>query len=493
MPHRPVSRDQPGLAGLPVELKELICNSLYQRNPDGSPNTHGRKALVHLSSTSRIFRHLAQPLAYHSFTYSSMNLGKLVRTLVQRPDLAAGVKELHQPVRGFCDDSTEQLDLLMSVIDGLSLLRESQDISRFGRWDDQDVIVEDVCIELIIVLSPNLETVRLLGLEKGQHQRNQHPLLYAHCRKIIDQSGQRRNLPNLRHLELGRKADNMPYTRPSIDTAAMLSRMMNLRQLFIRGVSNLHDSTFGQEQFGRLQPTLHHLRVMELRECALETRDWGEIFLGQLISMAPGLEHFRYASEHYRYPEPVAKHLSVPHMLRAIHTRDSIINLKSLDICLGAFARCKWHNRGNVVGVGDLDKFSNLETLKLDENAVCRYYDSPLNLDLSVPVTTCLTGILPRGLKRLVIRVFKGPESHIWGDLKELAFNMFQFPRLESVVIQAISKTDNSSHWSRFKEQVSVQEEMLQEPWSKTGVDFQTEVHRYSLPETEHGVLGVMN
>ncbi|KAJ3547036.1 hypothetical protein NM208_g1718 [Fusarium decemcellulare] len=481
-----------GLGVLAVELKELICLALREPNPDGTQTSDGQKALLSLCATSRVFRQVAQPLAYYSITHERINLVRLVQTLRWRPDLAASVKQFYQPIAGIYNVSSEELVFLRSVVDQLRLCSPSQDISRFGRKPEQVVSLEDVCVELIIALSPNLQTLKLYSLEKGMNQQNQYPILYAQFRRASDPND-KSELPCLHHLELGRtRTDDMPFTRPSIDTALMFKATPNLRQLFLRGITNLHDSTFGQEEFGSLHPTLIYLHSMELQECALETRRWGEIFLGQLIDMAPNLEHFRYASEHYRYPDPVAKHLSVPHMLRAIRTQHVTINLKSMEICLSAFARCKWPNRGNLIQVVDLERFSKLETLKLDENAICRYYDSPLNADMSVPTTTCLTEILPRQLKTFVIRVFKGSESHIWGDLAHLASNSFLFPRLEFIGVQAIFKSENENHWMKFEKKVLEQGLLLKDQFATSRIRVEVEVFKHKLPERENGVLGIV-
>ncbi|RSL47813.1 hypothetical protein CEP54_013216 [Fusarium duplospermum] len=405
---------------------------------------------------------VAQPLAYRTLTHESVNLVNLVRTLFNRPDLAAEVREFRQPLAGFCEGTAQELKLLSSVAHELHPFDGSEDITKFRRDSNQDVILEDVCVELIIAMSPNLETLGLYSPKKGTNHRNQYPLLYKRFRKVS-------KLPQLHHLELGRKDTiKMPFTRPSIDTALLLNGTFNLRQLLIRGVTNLHDSLFGQEQFGRMQPTLDSLRHIELQECALETRNWGEMFLSQLVAMAPNLEHFRYTSEEYRHPNPVARHLSVPHMLRALRTLDANLNIKFLDIHLGAFVRCKWPNRGNLISMTDFEEFPALQTLKLDENAICRCWDSPINMSMPQSATACLIETLPRRLQEFTLRVFRGTESHIWGDLVELAHSLYQFPSLERVVVQAISKRHNYIQWANFQDQVFEQKRSLEKVWSTT-------------------------
>ncbi|KAL2670135.1 hypothetical protein Neosp_015016 [[Neocosmospora] mangrovei] len=473
-----------GLGTFPFELVQQICHDLLPSELHDSSN-EGHKALVNLSGASRIFREIAQPLAYRTLAYEPINLPKLVRTLFSRPDLAAEVREFCQPAVGFCEGSPEELKILSSVAHELHMFYQGDAISRFGRVADQDVLLEDVCVELIIAMSPNLETLRLYSPKKGTKRGNQHPLLYKRFRRVS-------KLSKLHHLELGRQdTTEMPFTRPSIDTALLLNATSNLRQLLIRGVTNLHDSFFGQEQFGRMHPTLGTLRHIELQECALETRDWGEMFLSQLVAMAPNLEHFRYASENYRYPDPVARHLSVPHMLRALRTLDANLKIKFLDIHLGAFARCKWPNRGNLISTPDLEEFPAIQTLKLDENAICRCWDSPINMSMSRSATACLTETLPRDIQKFTLRVFKGTESHIWGDLIELVHSVHRFPRLKCVVVQAISKGHSDSQWVNFKDQVLEQKQSLEKTWSTTEVRFMVQMLRDVLPNEENGVLGI--
>ncbi|RSM02415.1 hypothetical protein CDV31_010917 [Fusarium ambrosium] len=470
-----------GLGTFPLELIQQICHDLL---PSDSSND-GPKALLNLSGASSIFREIAQPLAYRTLTHESVDLGKLVRTLSSRPDLAAEVIEFRQPLVGFCEGTAQELNLLRAVAHELHPFYESEDIAQFGRGPEQDVILEDVCVELIIAMSPNLETLRLYSSKKGTYNGNQYPLLCKRFRRVS-------RLPQLHHLELGRKdTREMPFTRRSIDTALLLNGTFNLRQLLIRGVTNLHDSLFGQEQFGRMQPTLESLRHIELQECALKTRHWGEMFLSQLVAMAPNLEHFRYTSEKYRNPNPVARHLSVPHMLRALRTLNANLNIKFLDIHLGAFVRCKWPNRGNLISTTDLEEFSAIQTLKLDENAICRCWDSPIDMSMSPSATACLTETLPRRLREFTLRVFRGPESHIWGDLVELAHSLYQFPSLERVVVQAISKRHNDIQWINFNDQLFDQKESLEKVWSKTKVQFVIQVFRDVLPTEEKGILGM--
>ncbi|KAF4974206.1 hypothetical protein FZEAL_8866 [Fusarium zealandicum] len=483
-------RDQRlGLGSLAFELQELICHNLWQPGSDGLISNDSQTALLNLSGCSRVLRDIAQPLAYHTLTHGFINLGKLVRTLHERRDLASCLRTFHEPLRGTCTNNAAQKNFLRSVADEFQLWYEGHDQMRFRRSKDSDLVLEDVCIELIIILSCNLQTLKVYSPNNGVDQRkDQYPLLYKHFRNISPST--------IRHLELGRKSTvDMPYTRPSIDTALMFHGTQNMRQLIIRGVSDLQSSLYGQESFERMiaSSTLKRLRLMELQECALDTRDWGEMFLGQLVWMAPNLENLRYISQHYRNPEPVAIHLSVPQMLRAIRTSDSIISLKSLDICLCAFVRCEWPNRGNLISASDLEEFKSLETLKLDENAVCGYYDSPLDPDLSSPVTSCLTEVLPRRLRQVVIRVYKGSGSHIWGDLAELAVRSFQFPDLGSVLVQAISKAEKDYKWSLFEEQVLKERKLLKGIWLETKVKFEIEVYRTALPDKEHGVLGVIS
>ena len=473
-----------GLGTFPFELLQLICHDLLPSEPRDSSDD-GPKALLSLSGASRTFREIAQPLAYRTLAHEAINLAKLVRTLSSRPDLAAEVREFRQPAAGFCDGTAQELKVLSSVAHELHMFHEGEDILRFGRGSSQDVVLEDVCVELVIAMSPNLETLRLYSQKKGTNHGNQYPLLYTRFRRV-------NKLSKLHHLELGRKDTiEMPFTRPSIDTALLLNATSNLRQLLIRGVTNLHDSLFGQEEFGRMHPTLDSLRHIELQECALETRDWGEMFLSQLVAMAPNLEHFRYASESYRYPNPVARHLSVPHMLRALRTHDANLNIKFLDIHLGAFARCKWPNRGNLISTADLEKFSGLQALKLDENSICRCWDSPINMSMSRSATACLTETLPRDIRKFTLRVFRGTESHIWGDLAELAHSLYEFLRLECVVVQAISKGHSDSQWVKFEDQVLEQKRALEKAWSTTEVQLVVQVFRDVLPSEENGILGV--
>lgn len=475
MSQGPLTPQPLGLQSLSVELQELICFALCQQNHDGTTNPDSQKALVHLSGTSKNFQAIAQPLAYRSFPYDVINLGALVRTLHQRPDLAACVREFHQPLSTNCRYEKEQVELLIRLTEELQLCQG--DAASFRRWENQAVILDDVCAEMIILLSPNLEKLRLYSTEDKKQRRNQYPLLYKRFLKFKDNTRERDRLLNLTHLEFARKKTSMPFVQPCLDLVQMLSGMPNLRYLKFQAISSLNDSNHGQEIFGRLAVTLKHLKTLEMRDCSLETRDWGEMFLGQLIAMAPCLESFRYATEYFPHPEPIAKHLSVPHILRALYGQHGRISceLKHLDIHLGAFARCKWPNRGNLVRFDELNTFGSLETLKLDENSICRCYETPLHVDTSISEAACLTETLPYHLKTLEFRVFKGSESHLWKDLVELGIKVDRYPKLESVVVQVKSRTGGSAYQAGLEEEVRTKSKPCQEVFKGGRVQFNVE------------------
>jgi len=95
------------LGTLPRELLELVIATLCNHcekfsSPDRGSLCHEawkRIALVHLCLVSRVTRAIAQPLLYHSFSSYSSSEGSdrlllFLCTVIERPDLAAAVREL---------------------------------------------------------------------------------------------------------------------------------------------------------------------------------------------------------------------------------------------------------------------------------------------------------------------------------------------------------------------------------------------------------------
>ncbi|KAJ3962405.1 hypothetical protein N0V92_000882 [Colletotrichum tropicale] len=283
------------LTDLPVEALVIIFNCLRPRREPYEIHMHKPSLntrdlsirrelqkqdnhLMNLCSTCKLFRLVAQPIAYQSiFNYNCINwglslstflhrFGSLTKTLSERPDLAANVKflDIHMLDR-FEDD--ERMPINATDEQKLAVSRLS---SRFGLeinitedWLDWDIA--EAYFQILMVLLPNLSHTNfcLPGSWKLE-------LLSAWAARPGSGVGLARPfLANVRHMELDhRVADlNSRYERSdyeTLDDDEIEHISSSVERLFVDAAPNLElicCSAGGLDSLPRLEK-LDTLQIM---------------------------------------------------------------------------------------------------------------------------------------------------------------------------------------------------------------------------------------
>lgn len=270
-----------GLFDCPNEVLELICAFLCDHCTTNPPSDNGTANLNNLCMTSKRLCRIAQPILFHNFlSYSGLKLQILpfLRSLIDRPDLRASVREVGLCFSGlFKPPSAEDLEFLLDAstqqtIPYIETLHEQENVARstFG---------------IILSLTPNLVALRSSAL----------PLLLR-----SPHSGSP-TLPKLRKLYLDHESTDCK------DMTGFLQEAPNLEMLIAYGLSC---SRYSNQDYDLMlaEPTtlicLGNLRRLILPSCYVHP-----IVLSTMISKCGPLEQFFLSTTHmadheYGYDRP---------------------------------------------------------------------------------------------------------------------------------------------------------------------------------------------
>ncbi|KAH7121688.1 hypothetical protein EDB81DRAFT_814219 [Dactylonectria macrodidyma] len=250
----------------PVPDQRLSWVSFF---PSKAPLT----ALASLSSVSRMFNALITPLLYH--LPITAKTGLLLRTLVDRPDLARHVRELHHAM--WCSNRPERRDAYPPAFIELYirnvewLLAHHDDVLVPGGWDHQRVsnpgyLDDHILDSTVIALCPKLT---VLSIESCDHN------VLVHLAPG--------SLPHLTAASVthGDLESAMGFDRITFLAAAV----PNLTTLHLRyaGTNGDEDKTFF--------PVFPNVINLRLEESVITSDSWGRVF-----DSFPRLELFSYSS-----------------------------------------------------------------------------------------------------------------------------------------------------------------------------------------------------
>lgn len=455
----PSTRYTRGLGHLPGEIQLQICTQLCihccgrtnkpDRWDDGGQN---QRTLLALSQTSRSFHRVAQPIAFHIFQQVPSNrhanaFVKFVRTLLERPDLAQQVKELRQHHYEPGGWSNEQdFNMLKATADRLGM--GSVDDPDFESADEEDVSAGKFCMELLIALLPNLETLHLLFEDEGNYEQT----TYTYLKRRLDKLGSGGTLKHLRRVILDTEENwGFFFSIPAVGVLHQVAP--NLSELVIRHNKGLESMDVARRDLRPMfSGATQSLRTLRLEHCALSNDSLSTSFLDLLIRHAPKLEHFSYRSQLAYFGEGLSEHLTPENIIK--HLGPVSGTLKTIDIDLTDHLDDDVTNHpnddlGQLITRSTIAQFEKLEDLRLDEPALCRHQYEPQEQETLE--NTCLTDIIPPTLRALAMRLYS---NGIWHDLKELIACSDEFPNLRKIIIYDVGQTDVKHNFEEFQKEL---------------------------------------
>ncbi|CAI6088333.1 unnamed protein product [Clonostachys chloroleuca] len=438
-----------GLSSFPREILSMICENLCSHCTSNTRDSkeldwgNVPKALLALSQTCRVLREIAQPITYHVLAYVPYydHFPKFIRTLDERPDLAAQIRWLRQHTYecgGWNYDKAEEIELVKGVAKRLGMQRENDE--DFESADEEDTSLGKFCIELLIALAPNLEALQ---------RRRQVGLKAASLHRL-------KRLEFLTDDDWGVSA-NVP------GVPVLLSLAPNLEHLSLyrcKGLSHEWDEEDEETRTIFRDGAGSSLRVVEFKGSALEGDGDTDSLISDIVSHAPHLERFSYQSQAAYLGEHIDVHFSARDFLGCLRPTKNSLKFLNIDLTEHSL-----HSRsGETVVPQVLQGFTALETVKLDDTSFCRHRGNP-----EVP-STCLTDTLPANLKTLVLRLYEG--AHAWADLERLAVESGKFPKLRRVQIENILRMHSDVAENVFPRQADEHCSVLYESFAEKSIDF---------------------
>jgi hypothetical protein len=277
---------------LPLEILHLICSQFCAHCYDErfsvkfSMGSDGKRTLVALCRTSRLFRTIAQPLLYHRIPRWYRWL-PLIRALQIRPDLAAGVRQLNQ-LR--YDTAPWNAGAEFEEVKGIArgLLLECPEDPGFELVDLEDISPHNFCLEILLASFPNLQSLHMLLDSEPHYTETGIPHL-AFRYRTLDTVG----LPELRHLKIGTECVwGYDFDNPGV--LELLRAAPNLEQLIICRTKGLFNEW---SVVAPMLPPLPFLRALELYNSVFENEVGHFNMLQQMVRNSPRLEHFRMHSQ----------------------------------------------------------------------------------------------------------------------------------------------------------------------------------------------------
>ncbi|RSL55302.1 hypothetical protein CEP51_014569 [Fusarium floridanum] len=473
-----------GLDGLPCEIQLQICTELcvhcsggpskkFDRWADGDDN---QRTLLALSRTSRTFHRLAQPIAFHRFqqiptNWSTNAFVKFARTLIERPDLAGQVKELCQHCYE-CGGWSNQQDFSMLKAAADRLGMASVDDPDFQSAEEEDLSPGKFCMELLLALLPNLETLHLMFEDQGNYEQT----TYTYLQRRLNKLGSDGTLKRLRRVVFDTEENwGFFFSIPAVGVLHQVAP--NLDELVIRHNKGFESMDLAESNLRAMfsGPT-QSLRTLRLDHCALSNDSLSTSFLDLLIRHAPKLENFSYRSQTPYFGEGLGTHLTPREMIKCLRPLSD--TLKSIDIDLTDHME---EDQDRLVTGRSLAKFEKLEELKLDEQAFCRHYEEGPDAPRRTG-DTCLTDLVPPSLKVLTVRLYD--DTCLYPDLEELVSSSSRkFPNLKKMIIHTIWRMGSTATYRDCQDAVRAKGQAFEDFVSGTHLELEMHEHRYWLPD----------
>ncbi|KAJ1332040.1 F-box/TPR repeat protein Pof3 [Microdochium nivale] len=459
---------QSGCPPLPTEILHQICHYLCafcHEHPGLDADGSGTRALAALCLVSKSFAAVAQPHVYH--VASGLSSGEnLIRTLCERADLARHVRTFNSDnVYHTSDRWTHYLELVGSAT-RLGLLADGEEFpapkyERFGHLFDQ----------LLFILATRLENLRIEISDAQLSEGLEYSILGKRVAALRNRSQANEPTPeaplsHLRVLYLHTHYDwgyglEIPAIATVLEAAAP-----TLEQLI---VSRCTDSSFSED--GALRHIqLPRLKVLALDGCAFEGENSSHLPLFKhFCESTSQLEEFHYIAASAWIGENLAEYATALDLVRCVRSCAETLRAMTLDISAFASAMVSRPK----LPARSLAEFERLEELRLEDTSFCHHLGEP---DSAATPRTCLTGLLPASIKRLVVRMYDGTPA--WGDLHELAEHVMlgRFPELQDVrvLVSLRSDQDIGSESALFQSRYLVASEALQAVYKDTRVVLST-------------------
>ncbi|TDZ32552.1 hypothetical protein C8035_v011581 [Colletotrichum spinosum] len=254
----------PPFHNLPItvieDILEMFCIHCtpvpFERHANHGHDRRNTDTLVSLCRSSRVLSSMAMPLLYHQPVFYGMERGiPLIRTLLERPELARHVKCLHFEDSGRIEEPDELSSYELSLFKKAAAEFDTIDID--GDWLEQGKL-----LDILVAKCPNIEHV---GFQSYYNDEPWGIVPYA-------------SLPNIKSLALSHGDTEMGCHMGTIEP--MLEAAVNVTRLTGTMVTSLNTHV-------RLKKLLR----LELLQSELEGRD-----LSDFLACCPALEELRYES-----------------------------------------------------------------------------------------------------------------------------------------------------------------------------------------------------
>jgi hypothetical protein len=360
----------------------------------------------------------------------------MVETLVEHPELAAGVKHYSQsqyPGQGGWWNRPEIFEFWKQLARDLHM--DDPEDPEFDHANAEDVSAPKFCEEVLVgLLSKSTESLSLMIEDDANYDGTSFPYLARRFRHLGSPG-----LPQLRRLRFDTEERYGVYT----DNPGAL--------VILRNAPNLEYLEFHSTKGPRLEweeeddiyprlatifPTFSSLRTLKFTDSAFD----GEVCCSLVKSFAetsPLLETFHFVDHSAWLGENEHMVGMGLMLLKALEPRQATLKNLTLDLS---------HHSGGRYAIGYdescrilLKAFTNVDTLSIDEQVVCRYCVAtrgyPETANSQELPKTCLVESLPESVETVTIKIFFN--SHIWEDLKALADGVAQgdFPKLRHIFI----------------------------------------------------------
>ncbi|CAM1510914.1 Fc.00g084270.m01.CDS01 [Cosmosporella sp. VM-42] len=434
-------------ATLPNELIHLFCEKLCPRcsglpfeNDETDEESGQASGLKALCVVSRDIRDIAQPHLFHrprKFT----RLIPFIEVLVDRPDLAANVKEYR-----CCGDSSILAWKGDTNVDYFKAVARSRqlDIDGDPEFDDlyrvDEVVLVRFLNELAIALLPGLE-VLLATLNYDGFVR--YPTRNRYLARRFKRIGPDRGLVGLRTIDLvpGDVDIDTGFSLSTPGVTVLLGASPDLTSLRLSGLTSFYNSRTDDSplNLADIAPALQGLRSLEISRGAIDDdRDKEYTYLRDIMTLCPSLNHFRYHAASTYIGERI-NHIPAARFLKTLEPQKRTLEHLDLDLC-DAITRAGYLSAESCqIGPSKLKQFTVLKTLKLDEGSFCRHW-FPIDQDgFPEEKVSCLTQILGPSVESLVVNL--ADNGYAVPDIIHLGREVGEgkFPGLRSLqVIQVI-------------------------------------------------------
>jgi len=429
------------LTTIPVEILRMIFVefSWYHNKQADSANHKALccRSLLALSKTCRRLCAVAQPFLYYDpariCLYGNL-LGTsrrflLLRTLVDRPDLAACVRRLGPMARERCGFEEEELRFCKATARRLELTLPND--PDWNCLDGQTTRSQASSFysQLFLALAPNVKTfvLELLGtdLAEGDFQTSFFVLT-----ERLTSLHEAALLPRLGHVQICTNTYGM-LGQESPVTLALPRIAPFMTQLRIQAVVGSAGDDIGPDGEAKCGlPMVPNLRVLELAKGGFEDTQFP--YLLKLITRCPSLERFRFSADGF-INEFGTEHLTPRSFLDALqHVRKTLRHLH-LDFNDASFDLDEHQEFGAL-----LPTFDRLETLKLD---IAAFVFDDMDGESLQDNAACLTDILPNSIRHLRLMINHLEHSNLWVQILDLAkaAGAGKFPELSQVELCASS------------------------------------------------------